>query len=132
MGHVGKGNHRVNVKWPTLLLIGLAGCANTTNGLYLGLVSTQQGVCGPNDGNQAGTRASLTLRGKDVQFQPDNGVIVLEGHLDSAGHMLAQSNAPGADHKPFAQVFEGDLVGHRIVGRFATPRCRATVSLARQ
>ena len=124
---MGKGNHRVNVNRLTLGVIGLSGCAANATGTYVGPLAIEQGVCG-----ESQTTASLTLRGKTVQFAPNNGVVVLEGHVDSDGHVLAQSQTLGADHKPFAQVFEGQLANGHITGRYATPRCRATVTLVRR
>ena len=121
----------MNVIWTLIILIGLAGCGGRTDGTYVGLLTTQQGLCGMGEDSRANAPATLSLRGKDAQFEPEDGVIMLEGHIDNAGHVLAQSNAPGADHKPFPQVFEGDLTANRVSGRFATPRCRAIVTLTR-
>lgn len=117
----------MNVNMPIALLIGLAGCASTATGTYAGRMAIEQGVCGPSE-----AIASLNLRGKTVQFAPNNGVVLLDGHVDADGHVLAQSQTMGADHKPFAQVFEGQLANGQITGRYATPRCRATVTLVRR
>ena len=132
MEHMGKENHRVNVKWHVFLVIGLAGCANQPSANFAGLMAPHQGECNLSDSSQARVLASLNQRGDDVEFIPNNGVVILEGHIDRAGHILAQSNMPGADHKPFVQVFDGQLAGDHVTGEFATPRCRATVSLLRQ
>ena len=124
---MGKRNHRVNVNRATLFVIGLAGCAPVATQTYVGSLATEHGVCGPPN-----APASLNLRGNSVQFAPNTGVVVLEGSIDAAGHVLTETQALGADHKPFAQVFEGQRDGDHITGRYATPRCRATVTLERR
>ncbi len=129
---MGKENHRVNVKSAIAVLIGLAGCTAPTDGTYFGTLKTQQGLCSTSEDTLGNAPATLNLRGNNAQFEPEDGVIVLGGQMNNAGHVLAQSNAPGADHKPFPQIFEGDLVGDQISGRFASPRCRATITLKRR
>ena len=117
----------MNVNRAILIVIGLAGCATTAVGTYVGPLAIEQGVCGPGQAT-----ASLNRRGNNVQFAPNNGVVVLQGEINGAGHVLAQSRTLGADHKPFTQVFEGQLAGDHITGRYATPTCRATVTLVRR
>ncbi len=114
-----------------LAVAALAGCSGGGT-RYTGSFATEQGVCGT--GFDAGGKASATLivDGDDVHFAPTDGVTVLTGHISAAGHILAASTAPGADHKPFQQVFEGDRSGDRVAGRFASPRCRAAVVLDRR
>ncbi len=125
----------MNVKSAIVLvtgLAGLAGCAPGRSASYVGVLADQQGYCGAAENSHGITPATLSIRGHTVQFEPESGVINLDGQIDSAGHVLAESNTPGADHKPFLQVFEGDLAGNSVTGRFATPRCRATVTLKRE
>ena len=134
-GALGQEKTRVNVKCAILLVTGLAAlssCALGRSANYVGALANQQGYCGTAEDSHGITSATLSIRGRSVQFEPESGVISLNGQIDSAGHVLAQSNMPGADHKPFLQVFEGNLTGHLVTGRFATPRCRATVTLKRQ
>jgi hypothetical protein len=140
MGYLGKDNNpRRKIpaigRAATLMLmlaplIAVAGCTAGRNGRYAGSVVTQAGVCGltSNGGHADGT---LMIRGDEVVFSPDQGVVLLNGRVDTAGHVKASVTAPGIDHKPFPMVFEGDLQGTRIAGRYATPRCRATVQLDR-
>ena len=71
------------------------------------------------------------MRGDKVVFAPDEGVLALQGRIDAAGHVTASATTPGIDHKPFIMAFEGDLRDSRITGRYATPRCRASVRLDR-
>jgi hypothetical protein len=112
-----------------LALAVLAGCASLArNGRYAGPVAADEGNCGPVAGGTHLT-GSLQIKGDAVLFAPDSGVLVLPGHIDAAGHVTASMTMPGADHKPFMMVFEGDLHGDQIEGRYATPRCRATVRL---
>ncbi len=108
------------------------GCAATGDGNYAGNASTEQGFCGPGFDGSGKAVATLSLRGTQAQFAPSDGVVVLEGRVSAAGHVLAQSNVAGADHKPFQQVFEGDRIGARVKGQFASPRCRASVELTRR
>jgi hypothetical protein len=136
MGRLGKDNNprrqiaAARRAMPLVLLIGVAACAGGRNGRYAGNVVTESGTCGlaSNGGHADGT---LMIRGDEVVFAPDQGVVVLNGHIDAAGHVKASMTAPGMDHKPFPMVFEGDLQGTRVAGRYATPRCRATVQLDR-
>ncbi len=109
----------------------LSGCSSGVT-RFSGALTTEQGACGPGFDAAGQAHASLVVKGSDVQFAPSDGVVVLPGHADPSGHVVASSHAIGADHKPFPQVFEGDETGDRITGRFATPRCRATVVLTRQ
>ena len=123
LGRMGKG---------CVLAIGVALSACTTSSRYAGTVTTQAGSCGLGFDSAGRANATLLVHGDDIQFLPTDGVTVLPGHVDGAGHMLAGSNAPGADRKPFQQVFEGDRDGDAVTGRFASPRCRAMVALSRK
>ncbi len=114
-----------------LLATTLASCGVASDGRYAGRVVTTQGDCGLGFDPQGNATATLTLRGGEAQFSPTDGVAVLPGHVDGAGHVLAGSNATGADKKPFPQVFDGSRAGERVHGTFATPRCRASVDLTR-
>ena len=114
-----------------LILLGLSGCSGEA-ARFTGPVTVEQGTCALGFDATTNTTASLVLRGNDVQFAPSDGVIVLTGQIDGKGHVVASSNATGADRKPFPQVFEGDRDGDRVVGRFASPRCRANVVLTRR
>ena len=75
--------------------------------------------------------SSLSIRSDAVVFAPETGVISLPGHVGKDGHIVAGQTLSGADHKAFAMVFEGDLKGDTVTGTYATPRCRAAVSLNR-
>lgn len=128
MGRLGKDNNPFAIG---VLLLGLAGCAGGVHGgRYAGPVDAQEGVCGPVSGGVHLT-GTLLIRGEEAIFAPDSGVLVLRGRVDDAGHVSASSTAPGADHKPFPMVFEGDVHGGTVDGRYATPRCRAAVKLQR-
>ncbi len=112
-------------------VVALAGCADPST-RYTGTLTTQQGACGTGFGPDGTSAATLVVRGADVQFAPSDGVTVLTGHASDKGHVVAESVTSGADHKPFQQVFEGDRDGDRVAGRFASPRCRASVVLTRK
>ncbi len=129
MGRLGKDKSPYAVLIAAMLA--LVGCAEPTrDGRYAGAVDATSGTCGPSSG---GGRfdGSLLLRGDDVLFTPNEGVIVLHGRIDAIGHITALAVEPGADHKPFQMVFDGDLAGNRVSGRYATPQCRAMVRLDR-
>ena len=130
-GAFGQGLSLGNVTFLTVLAILLAACSGSNDARFAGPITTVQGACSPGFAADGTATATLTLRGGNVVFAPSGGVIVLGGRIDGAGHVLAQSNAPGADKKPFPQVFEGELQADHVRGTFATPRCRATVDLIR-
>ena len=102
----------------------LAACSGGS-ARYTGTLATEQGMCGSGFDAAGKAAATLVVHGGDVQFAPNDGVTVLNGHMSAAGHVVAASVTDGADHKPFQQVFEGDRDGDRVAGRFASPRCRA-------
>jgi hypothetical protein len=112
-----------------LVIAALAGCGPLQQ-RYAGPITVTQGDCGTAF-HSGTTAADLSVRGKEALFAPNEGVVVLSGNVNDAGHVATQSNAPGADKKPFLQVFEGDVHGDHVTGVFATPRCRATVDLKR-
>ena len=117
--------------WACVLM--LAGCAAGAQARerYAGPVVVTAGVCGLSAASAKQMAGTLLVRGEEVQFAPEEGVTLLRGKIDAAGHVTASATTPGADHKPFLMVFEGDLRAGRVEGRYATPRCRATVQLDR-
>ena len=131
MGRLGKDYNPEKTLGAILLLLSVAACgAGARNDRYAGSVDADQGVCGPIAGGQH-MQASLQVRGDQVLFAPDEGVVLLQGQIDAAGHLTASVTTPGADHKPFAMAFEGDVHGDAVDGHYATPRCRATVRMHR-
>ena len=112
-------------------LLALAGCG-AGDERFTGAITTEQGQCGPGFDDSGKATATLMLRGKKAEFVPSDGVVLLSGQVDAAGRVRAGSSAPGGDKKPFPQVFEGERKGDQVVGRFATPRCRAVVTLTRR
>lgn len=111
------------------LVMCAAGCVAPGDGRYAGTMVMTQGVCGP--GYEAGqpAQATLVLQDGKAEFVPNDGVAVLTGTIDGAGHVHVANTAPGADHKPFVQVFEGMRTGDSISGDYASPRCRAKVTV---
>ena len=130
VGAFGQGINAVNLIVCGLVGLGVAGCGSEAS-RFVGVAAATQGACGLGFDAQGKATATLMVRGGDVQFVPSDGVTVLPGHVDAAGHVAAGSNAPGADKKPFPQVFEGERTGDTVKGVFATPRCRAGVELKR-
>ncbi len=137
-GVFGQGENAGNVIrgfWKLIVagsfVVGVAGCGGSDAARYVGRVTTTQGGCGLGFGPDGTATATLMVRGPDVQFAPSDGVTVLPGHVSDSGHVVAGSSVTGAEKKAFAQVFEGDRKGDEVSGVFATPRCRAVVSLRR-
>ena len=114
-----------------MVLLGLAGCG-AGDVRYVGPVTTDQGACGLGFDGQGHAEATLLVRGAQASFLPTSGVQVLSGRVTGAGHVVAGSSEPGADRKPFVQAFEGDVAGQHVTGKFATPRCRASVAMERR
>ena len=112
-----------------VVLASLTGCGAEGDGRYAGTMAVQQGDCGP--GFSSSTAATLMVREGKAEFAPNDGVTVLSGNMNGAGQVHVANTTPGADHKPFVQVFEGVRKGETISGQYASPRCRATVTLAR-
>ncbi len=131
MTHPTAGRRRAAYVLAACILFGLSACAGGPDGRYFGHMTTQTGICGLSATPDGRIEASLTIRGGDVLFAPEQGVVALQGRIDASGHIVAANTQPGADRKPFAMIFEGDLRGDTITGRYATPRCRAAVTLTR-
>jgi hypothetical protein len=121
------------IKWALCagILVALSACSTGRDGRYLGTLSTQNGTCGLSATANGQLDGVLMIRGDEAVFAPEEGVVVLRGRIDPAGHVVTASAPIGADRKPFTMVFEGDLHGDKVTGRYATPRCRASVALTR-
>lgn len=115
------------MRWIALpVFLAFAACATGPGGRWVGPVTPEA----PSAACQPG-RGVLTARDGKALFAPNEGTVVLEGTLASDGTVRAERNAPGADKKPFLQVFEGRLEGDRVTGTLSTPRCRHRVELTR-
>jgi len=101
-----------------------ASCAQMHDETFTGTVTPLAGVC------DAPTRAILTIRHSTVQFTP-SGVLNLSGAIDPSGHISASLSLSGADRKGYKLSFAGERHGDVITGIYATPRCRASVTLRR-
>ena len=132
VGAFGQAKSRRIVNAAVIFCLGLANCSGVNTARYAGSLTVEQGDCGPAFTQAGQNTATLMLRGKDVEFAPTNGVVVLRGRTTDTGHLVALNNTIGADHKPFSEGFEGDLTSSRVVGKFGNPRCRATVDLTRR
>lgn len=113
------------------LSLPLTACGGPRQELFLGTVQPSSGVCGLSAAAGATMHGTLSIRGDAVVFAPETGVLSLHGRIDNAGHITAGQTLPGADRKPFAMAFAGDRKGDAVTGIYATPRCRAEVSLSR-
>jgi hypothetical protein len=105
---------------PALLL---AACAADAPVTYAGDLVPQAGTCDPP------VRASLIKRGRDVDFTPSQGVLILTGQIAPSGAITAHLQTQGADHKPYALKLTANLSGTTITGDYITPRCRYAVRL---
>lgn len=129
MGRLGKDKSPLRGLVWFLCVVVLAGCAGR-DGRYVGAVDADEGACGL-AASGGRTNGALVVRGGEVIFAPDEGVLLLRGRIDAQGHVTASLQMPGVDRTPFTMVFEGDLRDGRVSGRYATPRCRASVRLDR-
>ena len=120
----------VKVGW-VVAILGLSGCGSG-DARYVGPMVTDQGSCGLGFDAAGHAAATLIVRKDEASFFPSSGTQSLLGHVDPAGHVRTGSSAAGADRKPFVQAFEGDVVGDKVTGKFATPRCRASVEMTRR
>ena len=115
------------MRWITLpVLLAFAACATGPGGRWVGSVTPEA----PSAACQS-SRGVLTARDGKALFAPNEGTVVLEGTLAPDGTVRAERNAPGADKKPFPQVFEARLEDDRMTGTLSTPRCRHRVELTR-
>ena len=131
-GAYGQAKSRRIVNGALIFSLGLASCSFDNNVRYAGSLTVGQGDCGPAFGKIGKSTATLMLRGKDAEFVPTDGVVVLRGRVTDSGHLVAESATIGADHKPFAEIFEGDVTDTHVIGQFGSPRCRASVELTRR
>jgi hypothetical protein len=103
----------------------LAGCADAgPHGRMVGSVTPQT----PGPGCSA-TTGMLTLDGKVFQFEPDEGVLVIQGSVGPDGALHGRGEQSGSDHKPFVTTFDGKLTGKTVQGTLKDPRCTSQVAL---
>ena len=109
-------------------LLALSACIPTptgANGRWIGPLMPIAGTC------DAASQAVLLVSPKQATFSPNTGTLLLRGHADPVGHITADLRTVGMNHQPYVLYFNGVLEGDRIVGTYLTPRCRASVALAR-
>ena len=103
----------------------LAACAADAPVSYAGNLTPQSGACDP------ASRAVLVKRGRDLEFTPSQGVLILSGQVTPSGDLAAALSTPGADHKPYLLKLSATLSGDTITGTYVTPRCRYKVLLTK-
>ena len=123
------------MRLPTLLLsLVTAGLATSgtvvaapdLRGRWTGSLHTVQGSCPDHHSS------TLMVDRDHVSFAPADGVLVLQGRRSrDPGHLHAQLDLPGINHKPVPMVFEGHPDGDAITGLYGTPTCRAEIRLER-
>lgn len=87
------------------------------------------GTCPEFGGLEHGRRSLLVMRGGNVVLTPGDGVFELRGKADAAGHVTASKEPAHAGHQSYDLVFDGQLAEGVVVGAFASPRCRASVTM---
>lgn len=111
-----------------LTLLALSACVSApmgANGRWVGPVTPVAGTCDP------AANAVLLVSPKSATFSPDNGILLLRGHVDALDHVTADLRTLGMNHQPYVLSFEGTMLGDQITGTYLTPRCRASVTLSR-
>ncbi len=73
--------------------------------------------------------ATLTQRGSEFNFAPNDGAIVITGVIGEDSSVNGSLALVGADHKPFTLTLDGTLTRDGFEGIYATPRCRSRVNL---
>jgi len=106
---------------PLLIVWALAGCADDMG--YAGTLAPVGGTC------DTGTRATLQRHGSVIQFAPQDGVLTLDGTVNSAGQIVAAQQTLGMDRKPYRLSFTGQVTGDNVTGTYVTPRCRYEATL---
>ena len=126
LGQTGKEKmHKLSLISQATILALLAACAADAPVTYAGTLTPQSGACDPT------SRAVLIKRGRDLQFTPSQGVLILSGQVTPSGGIAAALSTPGADHKPYQLKLAATLAGDTITGAYLTPRCRYKVQLAK-
>lgn len=116
---------------PTLLVLSglaLSGCIPVptgANGRWVGRLTPLAGTC------EQASDAVLVVSPRSATFSPNNGTLLLRGHADASGHVTADLRTLGMNHQPYVLSFEGTARDGQITGTYLTPRCRASVILAR-
>ncbi len=135
----------------------LAGCGGPLTGRFRGELAVTQGVCAADAHVGDRAPATLMLRDGEAIFVPGDGVVELHGHVDPNGQVSTSSVSTGtgstgtgstgtsstgagkgASATPksaadrFTQVFEGSVKDGHVTGHYASPRCRADVTLEKR
>ncbi len=104
--------------------LSIAACTSLET-VFSGSLQPVSGTCDPSQ------TAVLTLRHHAVAFAPNTGTLVLRGTTENSGHISAELNLPGIDHKPYSLTFDATRQGDTIKGTYSTPRCRYAVALTK-
>ncbi|QCE33695.1 hypothetical protein FAI41_08995 [Acetobacteraceae bacterium] len=95
-------------------------------GTWFGTLQTDEGFCPTN------APSTLRIYGKEMVFAAANGPLILHGkHLQKETHFILSLTKEGMDGVPFHMLFNGWPDGATIKGVYATPRCRAHITLRR-
>ncbi len=111
------------IRQSLLLTLPLAACAGDPLITYTGTLTPTAGTC------DATNRATLQRHGANLQFTPQDGVLVLDGTVSPAGAINASTTSTSMDRKPYHLTFTGQVAGNAITGAYVTPRCRYAVKL---
>lgn len=101
--------------------------AHNAYGTWKGKLVTEDGACPTKDDS------ILRVRGKTLIFTPGISTSVLRGHYAEGDQVFqAELVDKGMNNTPYRQVFKGYPVSQTIGGTYASPRCRAHITLKRQ
>jgi hypothetical protein len=113
-----------NLAVPTLAIsaLALAACTGSQE-TYVGTLKPRSGIC------DVLNRATLQRHGANIQFTPQDGVLVLDGTWSGTGQLTAAQQTIGMDRKPYTLQFTGQAANGTISGSYVTPRCHYEVNL---
>jgi hypothetical protein len=106
-----------------ILTLPLAACAGDAPITYTGTLIPSAGTC------DLTNRATLQRHGANLQFTPQDGVLVLDGTVSPTGTISASETTSSMDRKPYHLTFTGQVHGTSVTGTYVTPRCRYAVAL---
>jgi hypothetical protein len=87
------------------------------------MTAVAAGTCSPP------ASATLTQRGSEFSFAPNDGAIVITGVIEKDNSLHGNLALVGADHKPFTLTLDGTFTSDGFDGIYASPRCRSDVRL---
>ncbi|MDF7674519.1 hypothetical protein PT277_03950 [Acetobacteraceae bacterium ESL0709] len=101
--------------------------ASNAYGTWKGKLVTEEGACATKE------ESLLRVRGQTLIFNPGMGTAVLKGNYKEGQQVFqAELVEKGMNNTPYRRVFKAYPVGETIGGTYASPRCRARITLKRE